>query len=121
MTDDSTAALLFGHAASDLPPRELADALRRAGLDAHYRESANRVGGEYVRIQGADDADCSLERDQPGEYLVHDAAGERASLEAMARALSAALAELRIPHRLEFYADGEAPDPILRLEWPPAS
>ncbi len=120
MNDERSGALLFGQARTDLPPDGLADALRRAGLDARCRESAHREGGAYVRVDGPGSADCSLERGDPGEYLVHDAGGERGPLEDLARALSAALAALGIRHRLELYGEGEPPEPVLLLGDPPA-
>lgn len=120
MTDDRSQALLFGQALTDLPPAALVDVLRRAGLDARYRESAHRVGGAYVRVDGPG-ADCSLERGEPGEYLVHDAAGEREALEALARTLSAALAEIGVRHRLELYDDDDPSGACFRHQWPAAS
>jgi hypothetical protein len=121
MTDDRSDARLFGQALTDLPPAALADALRRAGLDARYRESAHRVGGAYVRVDGPGGADCSLERGEPGEYLVHDAGGEREPLEALARALSAALAKLGVRHRLELYDDGDPSGASPLHRWPASS
>ena len=120
MTDDPSEALIFGQALTGLPPADLADALRRAGLDARCRESAHREGGAYVRVDGPGAADCSLERGDPGEYLVHDAGGPRGALEALARALSAALAGLGIRHRLELYGEGDPLEPYLQLGWPSA-
>jgi hypothetical protein len=119
MTDDRPDALLFGQALTNLLPDGLATALRRAGLNARYRESAHRFGGAYVRVDGPGGADCSLERGEPGEYLVHDAGGEREALESLARALSAALAKLGVRHRLELYDDGDPSSP--RSLWPAAS
>ena len=121
MTDDRSEALLFGQALTDLLPNDLADALRRAGLDARYRESAHRFGGAYVRVDGPGGVDCSLERGEPGEYLVHDAGGERQALEALASALSAALAKLGVRHRLELYDDGDPSGADAPLLWPAAS
>lgn len=120
MTDDRSQALLFGQALTNLLPNELAHALRRAGLDARYRESAHRSGGAYVRVDGPGGADCSLERGEPGEYLVHDAGGGREALEALARALSAALAGLGVRHRLELYDDGDPSGAGPRHTWPAA-
>lgn len=118
MTGDPSEALLFGQARSDLPPDGLADALRRAGLDARCRESAHREGGAYGRLDGPGDADCALERGAPGEYLAHDAGGPLHALEGLARALSAALAGLGIRHRLELYGEGDPREPCLQLGWP---
>lgn len=120
MTDDRPEARLFGQALTNLLPDDLATALRRTGLDARYRESAHRFGGAYVRVDGPGGADCSLERGGPGEYLVHDAAGERGALEALARALSTALGKLGVRHRLELYDDGDSSDAGPRHRWPAA-
>jgi hypothetical protein len=98
-------ASLAGQIVTDVPLADVADALRRAGLDAHYH--ANPQGGEEVRVAGADDADCLVEPGNPGEYLVCDAGGEREALQDMARTLSAALTGMGIRHRLELYDEDD--------------
>jgi hypothetical protein len=119
MTEKSGDALLFGQVLTDLPPHELADSLRRAGIDARVRESSLRVGGTYLRVEGEGDADCSLERGSaPGEWMVHDAGGEHAALEGMAAALSAALIAMDVPHRLELYAGENELAASFAYGWP---
>lgn len=101
MTDNRPEAGLAGQVMTDVAPTELASALRRAGLYARLVEATFK--GASVRLRGAGDADCSLQRASPGEYLVLDAGGEQGALENLARALSATLAEMSIRHRLELY------------------
>lgn len=98
MTDD---AYLGGQMMADVPLADLADAFRRAGLDADYH--ANPHGDEEVFVDGAGDADCLLMPEHPGEYWVCDSGGERAGLEEMARTMSAVLTGMGIRHRLELY------------------
>lgn len=92
-------ASLAGQVLTGVPLADLADAFRRAGLDAHYHR--NPGGHEEVRVNGAGDADCLLERGDPGEYLVCDAGGERGAVQDMARTLSAVLTGMGVRHRLE--------------------
>lgn len=122
MTDDAAEARLFGQVHGTLPPSALAEALRRAGLDAHCRASSLFDGGEYVRVRASGDAHAALERTGPGAYLVHDAAGDPAAMAGLARALAAALTALDLPHRLELYtgtdADEDAPAAYHAHRWP---
>jgi hypothetical protein len=110
-------ASLAGQFMTDVPLADVADAFRRAGLDAHYHK--NPQGHEEVFVNGAGDADCLLEPDTPSEYLVADAGGERGPLEEMARAMSTVLTGMRIIHRLELYNvdDGEM-FAYLHYGWP---
>jgi oxalate decarboxylase/phosphoglucose isomerase-like protein (cupin superfamily) len=101
MTDDAS---LAGQVMTDVPLADVADAFRRAGLDAHYH--ANPHGGEEVCVDTGD-ADCLVEPRDPGEYLVCDAGGERAALEEMARTMSAVLTGMGIRHRLELYDEDD--------------
>lgn len=110
-------ASLAGQMITNVPLADLADAFRRAGLDAHYH--ANPFGDEEVPVAGAGDADCLLERVRPGEYLVVDSGGERTALEEMARAMSAALSGMAIRHRLELYdRDDREMFAYLHHRWP---
>jgi hypothetical protein len=120
INDDALEARLFGQVLTDLRPRALADALRGAVLDAQRRESSLFTGGEYVRVHGPGEADAALERTDPRPYLVHDAAGEPGPMADLARALSAALTALDLPHRLELYgeADGNALTARHAHHWP---
>jgi hypothetical protein len=99
----STEASLAGQILTDVSLADLANAFRRAGLDAHYHQ--NPHGDEEVFVNGAGDADadCLLQPETPGEYLVADAGGERGAVEEMARAMSTVLTGMRIVHQLELY------------------
>lgn len=107
MNDDAPQGPLFGQVLAGLPPHALADALGGAGVDARGRESSLFAGGEYVRARGPGDADAALERTGPGIYLLHDAGRDPGAVADLARALSAALTALDLPHRLELYAQAD--------------
>jgi hypothetical protein len=92
-------AWLAGQLMTDIPLADVADAFRRAGLDAYYHR--NPHGDEELAVDGAGDADCLLQREAPSEYRVADAGGERGALEDMARAMSTVLTGMRIVHQLE--------------------
>ncbi len=98
MTDNAS---LAGKLLTDVSLADLADAFRRAGLEAHYH--ANPHGDVEVHVDGAGDADCLLGPGDPGEYLVLDSGGERAALEEMARTMSTVLTGMRIIHGLELH------------------
>lgn len=118
MPGDTTDVLMFGGAVTDLPMAALADALRRAGIPAEVRESSLFTGGRYVRAVTASDVDCSFERIEPAEYLVRGDADRLGQLEPFARALSAALTEAGVRHRLEVYAEDESLAAYLHHQWP---
>lgn len=115
MTDEAS---LAGQILTDVSLAELADAFRRAGLDAHYHR--NPHGDEEVFVNGAGDADadCLLQTYTPGEYLVVDSGGERGALEEMARTMSTVLTGMRIIHRLELYGDDREMFAYLHHGWP---
>jgi hypothetical protein len=101
---------------TDLTPAELVPMLRLEGLDAHFRQSTYK--GAWVRLQGADDFDCSLQPNEPGEYLLRDGFGERRALEALARDLSSALVRMGIRHRMELYDEDHHMFDYLHHDWP---
>ena len=114
MTDEAS---LAGQLMTDVPLADVADAFRRAGLEAHYH--ANPHGDVEVHVDGAGDADCLLEPGNPGEYLVCDAGGERAAPEGMARTMSTVLTTMGIRHRLELLnADDREMFAYLHHGWP---
>ena len=110
-------AYLAGQLLTDVPLADVADAFRRAGLEAHYH--ANPHGDVEVHVDGAGDADCLLGSGDPGEYLALDSGGERAALEEMARTMSAVLTTMGIRHRLELLnADDREMFAYLHHGWP---
>lgn len=121
MPGDTTDVLMFGGAATHLSVDALADALRRAGIPATVRESALFTGGGYVRAVTTSGVDCSFERIEPAEYLVRGDADRLDQLELFARALSAALAQAGVRHRLEVYAEDESLAAYLHHLWPQGS
>lgn len=113
MTDEAS---LAGKMMTDVPLADVADALRRAGLEAYYH--ANPFGDEEMPVGSAGDADCLVERVGPGEYRVADSGGERAEVEDMARTMSAVLATMAIRHWLEVYDDKHGMFACLHYGWP---
>jgi hypothetical protein len=116
MTVERSESGLAGQVMTDLTPAELAPAFRRAGLDARFVESTYK--GASARLLGVGEADCSLQRGDPGEYLVLDAGGERGALADLARALSATLTGMGIRHRLELYDADHQMVLYLHFEFP---
>lgn len=118
MAHDAADVLMAGVLMTALPVAALADALVGAGLAAEARESSLMEGGAYVRVGGAPDVHCALERLPSAEYLARGDAESLDALAALARALSAALTGLGIRHQLEVYAGAELAA-YLHHQWPP--
>lgn len=121
MPEASSEVRLYGHALTDLDPPALARGLARAGLPPMLRESSLRGGGTYLRIHGAADAECTLERIAPAEYQAAGDAVDADAFHALVRALSAALAGMDVRHRLEVYDGDDVLVAYFHHLWPPPS
>jgi hypothetical protein len=100
------AATAFGTVRSDEPAAAFAARLARSGLEASARHSSHMTGSDYVLVrQGT--ARATFERVGESEWLLRADAPELVALEASMRAISDALANEAIAHRIECYAADE--------------
>lgn len=103
---EDSAATAFGSVRSDELAAAFAARLARAGLEPRVRDSSHMTGGEYLLVrQGA--ARATFERVSESEWLLRADSPVIDALEAGMRAISHALANDAIAHRIECYAADE--------------
>lgn len=93
---------LCGVAAHPSSPAHFSDVMAISGLPASLRESSHYREGEYVSLK-VDGARISAEKVNDHEYLFRGEGWVVGELRALCEALSRALGENSISHKLEVY------------------